>query len=684
MIGVIFLIRKKLGGTDSKIPPSPDVKVSNALVNPSFLHMKRSKKHRIVPSVRNLPAFGKIVLPAFGVALAAMPMAHAASDTWAGTTDATWATATNWAGSNVPGSGDTATFNGAGNSNTTINLGTGVTLGTLLFDTSSAAAYTIGSGAVGTQTLTLGTLAGGVQMNSTVAQNQLINANLALSTTGTYTVGLTNNSTTNTLTVAGGISASTSGAKTLTVAGSGNTTISGAITSGTGTIGLSKSGSGTLTLSNAGTSTIASNFQMSGGLVQVTAGTINVTENSGNNTGLRTGANLTVSGGTLNFSGGSSWFPIGDTNGQTSTLIVSGGTVNVTNNFGTEVGRAGNGVLTITSGTFKNADTGNIGLSMGDQSTSAIGTINLNGGTLTVNKIVKGTGTTPSTGNKFYFNGGTLSGTGADTTTFFAATTNIDTEVRNGGGTVNTAGFNLTIADNIAHSTVGGDNATDGGLTKSGTGTLTLSGTNTYNGNTKVTAGTLALGGVNALQSSPLDVTGAGSVTFTVAGTNTYNLGGLKNNAGTGTAGTTLASGANSLTLGASAASAITIANITDFNSVAAIGVTTTGAFTLNGTMDVTFSNTFANNSSATFKLISGQTTGSFTAVDLLGSYGGVLNSGNGYSFTDGSGNSFSFNNTTGVLTFTSVPESHGFALAIMAFLGVLVFARRRQALRCE
>ncbi len=44
------------------------------------------------------------------------------------------------------GHGDTATFNGAGNSNLVINLNSGVTINTVIFDTSSAAAYTIGSG----------------------------------------------------------------------------------------------------------------------------------------------------------------------------------------------------------------------------------------------------------------------------------------------------------------------------------------------------------------------------------------------------------------------------------------------------------------------------------------------------------------------------------------------------------
>jgi hypothetical protein len=178
------------------------------------------------------------------------PSASAISDTWTGTTDTTWATSTNWLGGNVPGTGDTATFNDAGNGNTTIDLGTGVTLGALLFDTSNAAAYTIGSGGAGSQTLTLGTVGNAITMNPTVANNELINANLALATNGTYTV--TNNSTSNLLTLAGGISASTAGTKILSVTGSGNTAISGAITAGSGAMNLSKFGTGTLTLSGGG------------------------------------------------------------------------------------------------------------------------------------------------------------------------------------------------------------------------------------------------------------------------------------------------------------------------------------------------------------------------------------------------------------------------------------------------
>ena len=72
------------------------------------------------------------------------------------------------------------------------------------------------------------------------------------------------------------------------------------------------------------------------------------------------------------------------------------------------------------------------------------------------------------------------------------------------GVTLTNPGTNYTSAPTFAFSGGGGsgaaatdpftaDNATDGGLTKNGLGMLTLTGTNTYTGQTSVTAGTLAL-----------------------------------------------------------------------------------------------------------------------------------------------------------------------------------------------
>jgi autotransporter-associated beta strand protein len=60
----------------------------------------------------------------------------------------------------------------------------------------------------------------------------------------------------------------------------------------------------------------------------------------------------------------------------------------------------------------------------------------------------------------------------------------------------------VTIGQALLHSAIGGDSATDGGLTKNGAGTLTLGGTNTYTGTTAINAGTLALGGAGSIANS--------------------------------------------------------------------------------------------------------------------------------------------------------------------------------------
>jgi autotransporter-associated beta strand protein len=233
----------------------------------------------------------------------------AASGSWTGATDASWADA-NWTASPVPGIGDTATFNGVGNGNTNINLGAGVNVSNIAFTSSSAAAYNIGTGAVGSQTLTLNA-SGGIVMNSTVTNNELFNSTIVLGTNSTaqsYT--FTNNSLSNTLDFAGNITGGSGGvgaSETLTVGGAGNTVFSGNLfegvpTSGTNNINLVKIGAGTLTVNP------TANVGSVSGSVTVNQGTlaIDFTNAGANGSLLSSFSPLSLGGGTLQIIGNAS------------------------------------------------------------------------------------------------------------------------------------------------------------------------------------------------------------------------------------------------------------------------------------------------------------------------------------------------------------------------------------------
>ena len=222
--------------------------------------MKTNLEMKITPKLSSL---SMAVLSACLLALLPSANAAAGNATWSGATDGLWLTATNWSGSLIPGVGNTATFNAA-SGNTTITVGT-ISLANITFDTSSAAAYTLGAGTI---TFGNGTTTA-VNMNSTVTNNEIINANLTLGNGTANTTTFQNDSTTGLLTLGGTIIGGTGGtaaAKTVTFNGSGNTAVGGIIGNGGATsLALSKSGAGTLTLRAANTYT---------GNTTVTAGTL--------------------------------------------------------------------------------------------------------------------------------------------------------------------------------------------------------------------------------------------------------------------------------------------------------------------------------------------------------------------------------------------------------------------------
>ncbi len=84
-----------------------------------------------------------------------------------------------------------------------------------------------------------------------------------------------------------------------------------------------------------------------------------------------------------------------------------------------------------------------------------------------------------------------------------------------GGGTINTAGQNINFATPV------GNNST-GGLTKTGTGNLTLNGTNTYHGSTIINQGTVIMGVNSFLNNSAIIQVKSGAVLDTII--NNVNL----------------------------------------------------------------------------------------------------------------------------------------------------------------
>ncbi|HTQ39316.1 MAG TPA: autotransporter-associated beta strand repeat-containing protein [Pirellulales bacterium] len=281
-----------------------------------------------------------------------------------------------------------------------------------------------------------------------------------------------------------------------------NGTISGAIS---GNTAITKIGSGILAL------TASNNY--SGGTI-LTAGEL----------GISSDANIDGSGSSITFNGG-----LLQING-TSLVTLNSHVVNwSTFNGGFDIANSAN-TFTVSqniggNGSFTKAGAGTLVLS-GMNSYSG-GTI-LTGGVLSVSDDSN----LGAVGSPITFAGGTLRITGITFTnlndhapTFSASTSTID---------VNTAANVFTISQAIGGS---------GGITKAGAGVLVLSGTNSFTGDTNISAGTLRLGNALALRKSTVNLTTTGIV-LDLNGFNA-TFGGLSGSQGLDLKGTTLSVGAN-------------------------------------------------------------------------------------------------------------------------------------------
>lgn len=156
-------------------------------------------------------------------------VSYAANGIWQGTADSQWVNSANWSVSPYPSGTDKATFNNAGNGNTSIDVSGLSSLLSIDFIT-GAGAYTIGSGAVNSQTLKLRNNSY-ISLFASATTSQLFNAKIDLGaeSTGGTTTYFVNDTTNCNITLAGDITSSVAGNKQLRLQGfSGTGVVSGA------------------------------------------------------------------------------------------------------------------------------------------------------------------------------------------------------------------------------------------------------------------------------------------------------------------------------------------------------------------------------------------------------------------------------------------------------------------------
>ena len=238
-----------------------------------------------------------------------------------------------------------------------------------------------------------------------------------------------------------------------------------------------------------------------------------------------------------------------------TTLVLNGGSFSSNGNNGANGGWIGN--LTMNSGSCSMGGPGSnlVNLSPANQggwasflgypNTSPVGSVvALNGGVFSVQALVGGDATCT-----IDFNGGTLQAlaTASSLTQQIFLPAPIVANVQAGGAVIDSNGNNIAITANLLHDPALGASP-DGGLTKNGGGTLTLSGSDAYTGPTTVNAGTLEFSNA-ANQTLVGNVSGAGALAtmgpgmLILSGSNSYS-GGTTIGGGTLQMGSALALGA--------------------------------------------------------------------------------------------------------------------------------------------
>jgi len=415
------------------------------------------------------------------VGLCCLPrFAAAVTVTWRGTTDNAWNTTTaNWAGGSTTfTNGDTVTFDDTATGTTGITIGTAVSPGgtVTISNTTKNYSFSGASGISGTSNLTK-TGAGALTFS---------NSNSYVGTTtlrGGTTTLLGNAVVTMSNTTGESFLMSTTAGDNATLVIQDNATFNS-----TGSLRLATTANSTVTvLMSGGTASSTRSAGTNGAYARI--------GDTGTATWNQTGGLFVVSGQqlTLGRLGGLGQVSVSSGTFRVQSSGANGGLISV--------GSVGNGILTISgNGVVDSGPTSGLTLVNSSGTTTASGVVNLDGGTLQTRGVSLGLAGATAT---FNFNGGTLVALVSSTTYLQGLTT---ANVKSGGAIIDTNGYGITIAQSLLDGTGGG------GLTKLGSGTLTLSGSNTYTGVTTISAGALQVG--NAGTTGSL---GAGNVTNNAA-----------------------------------------------------------------------------------------------------------------------------------------------------------------------
>ena len=276
----------------------------------------------------------------------------------------------------------------------------------------------------------------------------------------------------------------------------------GTVISGTGNV--IQDGSGTLVLN--GVNTYSGTTTINTGSIQI-----------GHANGLGSGGNITFSGGGLIYGTGITTDLSSRIKNSGSAILVDTNGESVT--WGSALGSTNSGGLT------KNG-TGTLTLT---GSNSYTGGTTLNTGTLVIgNTAAAGTGTiTQSSGSSLLkFD---TTGTVSNNMSIYNVASN-QTMTLSGSITAQNTTYDVASGTTLS---INGTISGSGGVTKNGTGTLSISGNNSYTGNTTINSGTLRAGATNALGDTSEVMVNSGGSLLIAASEAIDNAAAVKLNGGT-------------------------------------------------------------------------------------------------------------------------------------------------------